>query len=803
MTMLVDPTSERTALEFASSRPVAGFDPGLAARTGAAFAAMQEYSNSNSRHRSYLASQAEFQTRFYQASGQRLPGWVDSVNFNARDIAEKQFDAWKAANPDSDLTFPSDDDFVNDFRRRAGEARALADRLTERSTSWSSAIGGFVGAAAGAMTDPINLLTMGFGPGPAAGIIRTALTEGAIGAASEAVVQAGTFRQKREIDPNFALGDAAYETLAAGAGAAVLGGGIKGIAALWNRSADRVWPRHIRDAGNVVTREAAVPASRFDRSAQGSAVYRAAIDKATDDIIQGRPIDIPQEAFLQANTRPGRIYDADGRSVAVRYELVEADSLVASHGDDMMPNPAFPPELQPRDRTRAISADQIQGIAGNLQPERLGFSPQAESGAPIVGPDGLVESGNARVMALRRAYAENGTPAGNYRAFLRSQNFDVDSFENPVLVARRVSELSPEERIGFVTAANRSTALRLGASEQALADARLIDDAVLSKLEGRVDALENGDFVRAFMRRLPRAEQGDLVDANGALSQAGARRLSAALMGRAYGDAALLGRALEDADSNIKGIAGALTDAAPAWAKLRDAVARGDIPPGMDITDDLLEAVRLIMKARDEGRTARELIDQAEMFGGPNEIAKILARAMYGDDELRRAASRKKIAAFLADFAEEARKNDAGPRLFGDPLSAGEVLTSSLARVGRQDLERVAADRLTPEALDKMASATETADAVVEEARRLDQSARAQNFAGRARARLVERLLTDPAASMDATPAANSMSLTVDLGDGLGPRPLKDIMDEADADIAAAADLEACVGGKPNDDLGT
>jgi hypothetical protein len=60
-----------------------------------------------------------------------------------------------------------------------------------------------------------------------------------------------------------------------------------------------------------------------------------------------------------------------------------------------------------------------------------------------------------------------------------------------------------------------------------------------------------------------------------------------------------------------------------AWAKMRDAVSRGQIPKGMDITEDLLDAVRTIMRARDEGQKVGDLVEQAEMFGGPSETAKI------------------------------------------------------------------------------------------------------------------------------------------------------------------------------------
>jgi len=724
MVYLVDDTQRRAALQFAAARPVEGFDPGFIARFFADMNAMREFSNSDAagRHRDDIHS--EFARDFYEESGLRIPNWFRATDDDTAAELEKQarsqFDTWKAAHPNSALAWPEEEAVTEGVITRARAARNESEVQARRSSSWSSAIGGFLGMATGAMADPINMLSVGFGAAGASGILRTALIEGGIGVASESLVQASTFDFKKQVDPEFSAGDALIEIGAAGAGAAVFGAGVKGIAAIWRRAATGEWPRPVRDAAAVVAREAAIPASRLEKSAHGQSVYRAAVERAADDIVRGKPVEIPQEAFLASNARVGRVYDADGRSVGVRYEVVEARDLVTSHGNSMEVNPAFPAELQPRDRTRAISQDQVQSIAGNLQPERLGPSPQAESGAPIVGPDGFVESGNARVMALRRAYGAGGVPADNYRAFLRANDYDIAGMENPVLIARRVTELDDAQRVAFVTAANRSTALRLGASEQALADARLIDDAVLARLGGNdATALDNRDFVRGFMSKLPRAEQGELVDRNGVLSQAGERRVMAALMGRAYGEPALLGRALEDADSNIKAIAGAMGDAAAPWAKMRDAVARGEIPRGMDITDDLLEAVRLVTKARDESRAVKDMVGQAEMFGGPNEIAKLVARAMFADEELKRAVGRKRLATFLSDYAAEAMKNDAGPRLFGEALGAGDVLQSTLARIGRQDLEAVALARLTPENIEKMATEPATAQAVVEDAQKL------------------------------------------------------------------------------------
>lgn len=764
MVFLVDPVQEKATLEFAAKNPVEGFDPGFVERFKADWTAMREFSNVDAREVNRADIQREFVRNFYKESGISVPNWLAGPSLKARPQTESevrgQFETWKAQNPDSSLVFPDEEYIEKETTRRATDARKNSVALADKSTSWGSAIGGFAGTAAGAMSDPINIMSLAVGAGAAQGIVRTALIEGGIAVGSETAIQAINYDFKQKADPNFGVKDALYEIGAAGAGGTVLGGGIKGIAAAWHRARTGEWPRHIVDASNVVSREAAVPASRFDKSAQGSAVYSSAVEKSTDDLFKGQPVEIPQEAFLQANARPGRVYDSDGRSVGVQYEVVEADSLVTSHNNDLSVNPDFPQELQPRDRSRAMSHQQIQSIAGNLQPERLGPSSDAATGAPIISPDGLVESGNGRVMAIRRAYMDNGAPSESYRNYLRSQNYDIEGMRNPVLVARRITDLDDAGRVGFVTAANRSTAMRLSAAEQALSDARILDDALLFKLKDEaVSAAGNQSFVRQFMQKLPNAEQGELIDATGKLSLAGERRINAALMGRAYGEAALLGRALEDVDSNIKSLAGSLSDSAAPWSIMRDAVARGDIPRGMDITDDLLEAVRLVMKARDEGRAIKDLVNQAEMFGGPNEIAKIIARAMFGDGEMKRAISRKKLAAFLRDYADEALKNDAGDRLFGAPLENSDVLRTALSKAEREDLINVVNDRLTPERIDEIAQADDTTKAILVEAEQL---------------------------------RANNPDLKIDLGDGFGERSLDDIFTDADAEIKAATDIEAC-----------
>ena len=111
-----------------------------------------------------------------------------------------------------------------------------------------------------------------------------------------------------------------------------------------------------------------------------------------------------------------------------------------------------------------------------LEPEFLGESPKASEGAPIIGPDGVVESGNARVIALKRVYEEGKPGAAKYKAWLaaNADRFGLDratleNMESPVLVRIRKTDLDREQ---FVREANEAAVAAMSATEQAMADAK-------------------------------------------------------------------------------------------------------------------------------------------------------------------------------------------------------------------------------------------------------------------------------------------------------------------------------------------
>lgn len=535
-------------------------------------------------------------------------------------------------------------------------------------------------------------------------------------------------------------------------------------------------PRHVEDAANVVSREAAITeASPFKTAGiNGEAAHARNYKAAEKAVVEGRPPEIPPDQFAAQAWRPARVFDASGREIGVKYEVVDSASLVSSHTDELGINPDYPAELQPRQRDRAVSQAQIADMAAKLEPARLGPSADASTGAPIVGPDNVVESGNGRVLAIRRAFGADGEPAAAYRQYLEQQGFDTSGMKAPVLIARRVTDLAPGERVQFTDAANRANILRLSAPEQAMADARLLDSGHLAKIDplAALTSPQNRPFVRAFISELPQGERGGLVDRHGVLSAEGQRRVEAAVLARAYGDPAVLSRVLESPDSGVKALGGALTDSAGRWAAMRDAVSHGTIPAGMDISNDLLDAFRLVAKSRDERIPLLALVDQAEMFSAPSPVTRALLRLMFRNEEMTQAASRQAVARGLAGYAEEALKNTTDARLFGDPLSTQDVLATALQKAGREDLFSAAHEATAPEAAIKKMADPAVADASLHQLEHLQEAS-------------PDLMVPDRSGLLDAE--GNPIM-----------RPIKEMLAEADGEIKAADEIAACaVGATP------
>lgn len=346
-----------------------------------------------------------------------------------------------------------------------------------------------------------------------------------------------------------------------------------------------------------------------------------------------------------------------GMRVPVQYRVAEVGQLVTSHDDALKANPQFPAELQPRDRTRQSSADQINRIANDIRPEWMAESPKASDGAPIIGADAVVESGNARTMALRRAYATGKAEA--YKAWLieNAERFgltpaQVNAMKEPVLVRQGMGEY---DRAEFTKQANESTVAEVSATERAKTDAKRLPDLEDLRVDedGRVNMAASADWVRAFMRdTVEPNKRGEIMTSSGQLSQTGERRIQNAIFMAAYDDASLMERMAEATDPAGKNIISGMLRAAPDVAKLRNLVEGGAREQPTWI-EPLVEAVRRFGDAREAGQTVSQYLAQGSLLGG--EASPAVSTMMQNLEAFSRAPRR--LADHIKALARESSKD--------------------------------------------------------------------------------------------------------------------------------------------------
>ena len=428
------------------------------------------------------------------------------------------------------------------------------------------------------------------------------------------------------------------------------------------------------DAAEVVGAEPA-PAARARPRAEGA----VATDTGEGDLFntegQAAPPAEEKPAKPPEFVRGRKTTFATERGSKLEGELAVADvdELVTSHDSALNENKRYPQDLQPRDRTRDASEIQIARIAQNLQPDFLGESPQASQGAPIVGPDGIVESGNARSIALKRAYDADTEQAKAYREWLlaNAESFGLDpqalaGVKRPVLVRIRTTDVNRAE---FTRQANESSLAQLSPVETARADAarlKSIDDLVAGE-NGELSTAGNIAFVRRFVGMLPVTEQSALVTATGELSQAGVTRLRNAVLAKAYGGGDTLMRMVESPDDNIRNITNALVRAAPRVAKAREAIAEGALHD-LDITADLLKGVEWLSRLRADKRPVDAWLAQVSFFEA-EASPEFKALIKFLDENSR---SPRRIAEFIEAYLAgvEAAGNPAQAGMFGGQVPA-------------------------------------------------------------------------------------------------------------------------------------
>ena len=451
---------------------------------------------------------------------------------------------------------------------------------------------------------------------------------------------------------------------------------------------DKAWRNdgRRRVVSMYVLTERDLPLSKIKEPAQSS-FNLAAVSRDTPDPLSLRndlsePVLKKNIASERQNVQPVFV---DDYKIETRYEVVDLDELKTSDAAD------YPAELQPRDRSRQASADQVGEISRNLDPERLGRHTDADRGAPIVSNEGFVESGNGRTMAIRKAYEENPASAARYRAMVEAEakkmGVDASGMSKPVLIRRRLTDLTPEERLSFVEAANRSTSLAYSVSEKAAIDAQRLDGDLLDLFEGGdLSAAKNAEFVRQFRKAaVAKEEVADFITSAGTLSRAGEERIQAALFAKAYGDRELAGLLFEN-ESNIKSIGRAMMDAAAEFAKLKEDIRAGIVAPEYDITKTIIDAVNLVRRARAAGETVADAVNQLDLFAPDNARLTGVLKTFFRDENFKRPVSAEKTAEALKRYARAARNQRKDQlSMFDVSQTPDQILGEGFSKIKAED----------------------------------------------------------------------------------------------------------------------
>ena len=321
--------------------------------------------------------------------------------------------------------------------------------------------------------------------------------------------------------------------------------------------------------------------------------------------------------------KSGTAYLNSTQPIDYHYELVDDNALIASNDVNGTVNPEYPSYLQPRDRTRAVSQAEVQDRAAHLNPEMLGANPDIAQGAPVIGPDYAVESGNGRMMAIRLARQGNLPGAARYTEMLRDRaaefGFRPEQIgPNSVLV--RVRD-TPVNRADFTRAANVQATSRMSTPEQAKIDADRLTPEMLAKYNMETDTgadafkgKQNQDFLDAFLKTIPDAEMGNTRDAKGMISEEGKDRVRNALIQFAYNSDRLTSALTESTDDVVKNLKRVLSNLAPVVSNYRSDISEGRFE-NIGLLDTLTEAVENYVDLKTRGENIYDYVNNYVMEG--------------------------------------------------------------------------------------------------------------------------------------------------------------------------------------------
>lgn len=391
-----------------------------------------------------------------------------------------------------------------------------------------------------------------------------------------------------------------------------------------------------------------------------------------------------------------------GIEVKTRFALFESDQPITSHDIELRPNPHFPEGVQNRDRAKVSSEDDLNQKIQRFEPEYLGRSIEAGRGAPILGPDMAVESGNGRVIMLRRIYRDHPVDARKYRTWLEENaarfgltRAQVEAMNQPILAQVRLTALSPAERIQFAEQANEDTQLKLSPVEVARGDARKLSAGLIAQFKPGADgdmlAASNREFVKGFLDQVVGPSRGDLLTSSGELNQSGVDRVRNAIFARAYADTdagiQALEKLSEETDVNTKRVITAMVSVAPRFVELKQMITSGG-RYALDLSPDLAEAARQLSLVRESGVTVDEFLRQGQLFG--ENLSRVQKKLLWTLNENARSAV--KLGQVLTNYldAVDAIGDPRQQSFFSENVpTKEEILEAAVRRISDADQSNI------------------------------------------------------------------------------------------------------------------
>ena len=265
--------------------------------------------------------------------------------------------------PELDLPVLSPEAIREKIGRARAKQRARVADVDERTFGFIDNAAAFAGAAGAAIADPPVAMSMLFGYGWAANVLRGALVDAGIGIASEAVVQFDVQSGRREFGEEADIGEGLATVGLAGAGGFALSAGLRG---------------GVKGTKALVARSRAMSARNRPPKVRAAENHLARIDELQDanPFPEGHPGRIQhQENFNAALARLTQTDTAVGRVLGARDpQRVEVDQVDFKTGEPIATFEARLREANPKlfqalDRVEAILSDataQLQKVQDEL-----------------------------------------------------------------------------------------------------------------------------------------------------------------------------------------------------------------------------------------------------------------------------------------------------------------------------------------------------------------------------------------------------------------------------------------------------